>query len=310
MNKELFPTDNEIREQIFSECRALQFIAKKWADTKVSGAYKSIQKGSGIEFEEARLYSPGDDARRIDWKLSAKRQKPYIKSFREERDQSLHLIVDVSPSTLLGVDSPKIRKIGEICAFLSSIAIFNKDSVGGATFFDKIIKYNPPKKGLSSAFSMLHSVYSSAYKLYSDNNISTTPSLHLPLLTSSSIIKKKSAIFIVSDFNFPLDFSSALQGLAKRHDVYAIRLSDSLEKSLPNSGKFLFFDPESRKEFLLDLSSKKTRESIISQISIHSSGIERLFAENGIPYVSFYSSDNIRTGLFNFFQKIGGRING
>jgi uncharacterized protein (DUF58 family) len=304
MDHRTYPTEEEIRSLLYSECRALEFTARKWADARIAGAYKSIQKGSGIEFEEARLYSPGDDARRIDWKVSARKQQPYIKSFREDRDQSLFLIADVSPSSLLGINEPKINKIGEICAFLSSIAVFNQDAVGAISFYEDIVSYSPPKKGFSATLKLLHAIYKTAYELGLGNHrpSSSTPSLHSTLVSASSILKRKSIIFIISDFTMPIDFGSSLQILAKKHDVYAIRLTDQLESQIPEKGVFSVVHPETKEQYLIDFSSKKTRTALLEQIEKHAKDLKNTFSRRGIPFLSLNNNDSIRSSLFTFFQ--------
>jgi uncharacterized protein (DUF58 family) len=303
MSEKNFPDEEEIKSMLFSECRALEYTARKWADARISGAYKSIQKGSGIEFEEARLYTPGDDARRIDWKVSARKQQPYIKSFREDRDQSLIIITDVSPSCLLGVNEPKIRKIGEICAFLASIAVFNGDAVGGITFFNDIISYTPPKKGFSSTLRLLHSIYKTAYDLKNHPPLDASPSLNSTLVSAASIIRKKSIIFLVSDFNTPTDFSGPLEMLGRKHDVYAVRLQDPLEENVPGSGIFAFMDPETGRTFRIDFSSKSSRDAFSHTIQEHTTSLKRIFSSARVPYISLSGEDSVRSSLFTFFQE-------
>lgn len=303
-------TEEEIRNLIFAECRALEFTARRWADARITGAYKSLQKGSGIEFEESRLYAPGDDARRIDWKVSARKQQSYVKSFREERDQSLMLLVDVSASSLLGLSQPKIKKISEICAFLTSIAIFNRDAVGAIPFDNDILTYTPPQKGLGATWRLLHSILQHAFrspdKVEDSNKIAALPrqatDLGIALRSSSKLLKRKSLVFIISDFNFPLDFESSLQLISRKHDVFAIRIKDSIEDSLPSKGSFSFIDPETKETSLINFSSKATREKIKENIEQHSSGLVNLFGRNGVPFLHFSDQDDIRGPLFSFFQ--------
>jgi uncharacterized protein (DUF58 family) len=302
MDHTAYPSEEEIRSLLYSECRALEFTARKWADARISGAYKSIQKGSGVEFEEARLYTPGDDARRIDWKVSARKQQPYIKSFREDRDQSLFLIADVSPSSLLGINEPKINKIGEICAFLSSIAVFNQDAVGAISFYEDIVSYSPAKKGFSATLKLLHAIYKTAYELGNHRAATSTPSLHSTLVSASSILKRKSIIFIISDFTMPIDFGSSLQILSKKHDVYAIRLNDALESQIPEKGVFSVLHPETKEQYLIDFSSKKTRTALLEQIETHATELKNTFSRRGIPFLSLNNNDSIRSSLFSFFQ--------
>ena len=130
---------SEVSSLLYAECRALQFKARKWAEEQTSGNYRSLSRGSGMEFDEARLYVPGDDSRRIDWKLTARKSSAYVKSFIEENDNAVSLLIDLSASTILGTRYSLLERILEVSAFLSSIALFNKDVISAILFGKKII---------------------------------------------------------------------------------------------------------------------------------------------------------------------------
>ena len=300
-----------LKELVYSECRALEITAKKLADASVTGAYRSLKKGSGIEFEEARLYTPSDDSRRIDWKVTARKQNPYIKSFREERDQSVLLVVDKTASTLLGIEESKARKILEAAAFIGSIASFNQDAIGSILFSEDGFTYSRPKKGFASVFKILHEIVNS---IYASNNINSAKSSNTSFAESlfaiGKLVKRKTQIFLISDFNFPTSFEAPLKSISKKHDVFCLSIVDSLESSMPTAGTFLIKDPETGFEQLVNFSNKKTRDSLVSRITSHRENLSRTFKKQGIPYLQLSSSSDIRSSLFTFFKensKVHGR---
>ncbi|HMO18619.1 MAG TPA: DUF58 domain-containing protein [Oligoflexia bacterium] len=303
MNTDTILLPEDVKEIIYKECRALQFIARSYADQRIAGAYKSLHKGSGIEFEEARLYSPGDDARRIDWKISARKQQPYIKSFREEKETSLILVTDVSTSTHSGRTDSKLRKSVEVSAFLSSIAIFNQDTVGAIPFSHDYRTFIPPAKGIPATFRAMQGILTEAEKVRQEGFIKTPSSLVPCLLSTERLLRRKSIIFIISDFNFDVDFEKPLAALQKYHDVYAIRIKDSIEKEIPEKGIFAIRNPETGADYLINLSSPFERSKIIKQIEDHSEDLIQTFSRARVNYLELTEQDDMRSSLFSFFHE-------
>jgi uncharacterized protein (DUF58 family) len=300
----------ELKELIYAECRALEITARKLADASISGAYRSLKKGSGIEFEEARLYTPTDDARRIDWKVTARKQKPYIKSFKEEQDQSVLIVVDQTPSTLLGIESSKAKKILEISAFIGTIANFSNDPIGSILFDNNGFSYNKPKKGFSNVFQILNEIYSSIHcvanndsKLEKKQFTNESDNFSQILVSVGKLAKRKSQIFIISDFNFPINFESALKFVGIKHDLFCLSIEDALEESIPDSGTFLLKNPETGEEQLINFSSKLTREAIHKGIESHRKKLNDTFKKYKIPFLKLSTTSDIRSKLFSFFKE-------
>ena len=303
------PSEIDIKDLIYAECKALEITARKFADTSISGAYKSLKRGSGIEFEEARIYTPSDDARRIDWKVTARKQKPYIKSFREEREQSIVLIVDGTYSTLLGVEESKSKRILEVAAFIGSIATFNQDLIGSLSFTNYNFNYTKPKRGFNSVFKILHDIISIQVKNSEETEAIDQKQLPFSevLQNVGKIIKKKSQLFIISDFNFKYEFESPLKSLSKKHDVYCISIEDALETKLPEAGTYLLKNPENGEENLFNFSNKKARNAIIENIKNHRENIQLLFKRQKIPFLTLNSDSDVRSCLFSFFKEQCGK---
>lgn len=299
-------SEEEIKNLIYSECKALELHAKKYSDSVLSGAYKSVKRGSGIEFEETRVYSPSDDARRIDWKVTARKQKPYIKSFREEREQSIFLIVDSTYSTLLGKENTKSKKILEVAAFIGSIASFNQDKIGSMSFTNSDVSFNKAKRGFSSVYKILHDIISLSLRIGSIEESKSNAS-HISFKAVldhvQRFIKKRSKVFLISDFSFVNDFEKELSTLSKKQDIYCISVYDAIEDSLPTSGTYLTKNPETGEEHILSLSHPQVRDYLQTQIKVHREQIEQIFKKREIPFIALHTSTDTREALFRFFKR-------
>lgn len=242
-----------IAPELLRELRRLHFQTRRLADQGVTGRYRSAFRGTGVEFEEVREYVPGDDVRGIDWKVTARSRAPYVKIYREERELTVLVAVDVSASTLTGtrgsLRAPIIARAG---AVLTLIALNNNDRVGLVTWSDSLESYHPPRKGRGAVWRVLHEVL-------------THPGTHkatdLGGLCSflSSILRRRSIVFLVSDFIGPV-VGKELALLTARHDVTAITVSDPADDDLPVSGLVSLVDPESGRTTLVDTSDPKVRE--------------------------------------------------
>lgn len=300
-------SEEDIKDLIYAECKALEVTAKKYSDAMLSGAYKSIKRGAGVEFEEARIYTPSDDSRRIDWKVTARKQKPYIKSFREEKDQSMYLIVDGTLSTLLGIENTKSKKILEVAAFIGSIASFNQDKIGSICFTNTGLNFNKVKRGFSSVYKILHDIVSLSVRTSSVdslvwNNAQPAMSFKEALKNVQRFIKRRSKIFLISDFNFPIDFEAEISQISNKHDLFCVSVYDAIEDDLPNSGTFFTKNPETGEEQILQLSNNLVRNFLINEMQEHKKNLENAFKRLEIPYVTLNTSTNTREVLFRFFR--------
>lgn len=239
--------------ELLEEIRRLHFATRRLADRGVAGSYRSAFRGRGIEFEEVREYIPGDEIRSIDWKVTARTGLPHIKSYREERELTVLIAVDVSSSTLTGTRKQlRDRIIAKVGALLTLVALQNNDKVGLVTFSDRLETFHPPRKARSSVWRILHEVLSvGTYR----------PTTDLGALFSfmSSVLKQRAIIFVLSDFHDD-GYERELAGLSKRHDVTAVTVVDPADWELPEAGLLRVRDPESGRVTLLDTSHPRVRE--------------------------------------------------
>jgi len=292
----------EVATLLYSECRALQFKARKWAEEQTSGDYRSISKGSGMEFDEARLYVPGDDSRRIDWKLTARKSSTYVKSFIEERDSAVSLLIDLSASTLLGSRITLLERVLEISAFLSSIALFNKDIISAILFDEKIRERIKPSKKATSIFHILHSIID----VTKDADLlipRPNSGIEIVLEEACHFLKRKNLIFIISDFKFQPTFKSILSYLSQKHEVFAIWLQDDL-KNLSSIARIAkVYNPETGEQVLCDFSSKATIKKIVEDRAKHEATIIDLFHSSGTRFIKVNEEDETKDVLSSFLMR-------
>jgi len=207
-----------------------------------SGPHHSVFKGQGIEFSEIREYVPGDDVRSIDWKVTARYSRPFIKEFTEERDQTFYFVVDISGSSGFGSDTTKQRKILEVTASLAFAAIKNNDRIGLVLFSDRVEKFIPAKRGrkhLANLFNVMIDHKAASQKT----------DLAAAARFLAGALSRRCSIVILSDFASP-DFFLPLRILRRRHEVLAIRIADPRELDLPDVGLIELEDPETGEQVL------------------------------------------------------------
>ncbi len=270
--------------EILAEIKKLHFHTRKLADQGIRGSYRSAFRGHGIEFEEVREYTPGDDVRSIDWKVTARSQKPFVKSYREERELTVMLAVDISASTHTATRTQLREKlIASVGAILSFIALANNDKVGLVTFGTEIEKYFPPRKARSAVWRILHEVLSHSVinpTARKAKPSSTGTDLNGLLTFLNRTLNRRAIVFILSDFVAP-DYEAPLAVLAKRHDVTAIVVRDACDIELPNSGLVVVKNPETGAITTLDTGSKLLRDSYSKlALAAHNSTREMFFRRN------------------------------
>ncbi|MCX7835194.1 MAG: DUF58 domain-containing protein [bacterium] len=218
-----------------------------------SGQYHSVFRGRGVTFREVRDYIPGDDIRDIDWNVSARMNHPYVKTFEEDRELTVLLLVDISSSQSFGsVKQFKREVAAEIAAILAFSAIRNNDLVGLGLFTDFIERYLPPKKGRPQAFRVLAELVEFEPK-HKTTNIANA------LQFVNRVFRKRAIVFVLSDF-LDSSFENELLQVALRHDVVAIHLVDPFERKLPEIGWVKFLDSETNEEVWLNTNSKKVQQ--------------------------------------------------
>lgn len=264
-----------ISSDLFKKIRRIQIQTTHLANDVLAGAYRSAFKGKGIELEEVREYQQGDDVRSIDWNVTARMNRPFVKSFREERELSVILAVDVSASTRFGSGKQlKSELIAEIAAVLAFSAIKNQDKVALLLFSDKVERYFPPQKGTRHVLRIIRELLT-----YKSEERATNISTALAFL--GKVQNRSGVCFLISDFICP-DFSHEAALAAKRYDLVPIAIVDAAEKILPNMSFVTFADLETGKSCLVDTSANKTQDNVLKSSEDRLSNQMKMFRKLGV----------------------------
>ena len=281
-------------KEILKQVKKIELNTKKLVEGLITGNYHSIFKGTGIEFSEIREYKPGDDIRTIDWKVTARFNRPFIKEFIEERDLGVYFVLDVSASSSFGNNIEKKRKSIELIASLMFSAMKNNDAVGLFLITDKLEKFIPARKGKKHILRLIT-------ELLTFNPESKKTNLLEPFKSVSKIIKKRSIVFVVSDF-FSDDFSKPLKVLKKKNDVIAVRIVDKREKEIPDIGYIELEDEETGEQILVDTSNKEFRENYARLIWENDKKLEKMFKKYKIDFIEILTDESYEKPLKKFFK--------
>ncbi|MDP7029810.1 MAG: DUF58 domain-containing protein [Phycisphaerales bacterium] len=244
--------------ELLRKIRRIEIATSRLASELLAGQYHSAFKGRGIEFEEVRLYQPGDDVRAIDWNVTARAGAPYIKMFREERELTVMLIVDLSASQGFGTNEQTKRElVTELCATLAFSAIRNNDKVGLLAFTDRIEKFVPPRKGTQHVLRVIRELL--AHKPMGDGT-----DIAGALEYFRHVQRRRCTAFLVSDFQNE-GWEQAIRVVRRKHDLVAIDVADARESELPNVGLLELRDAESGELVVLDSGSASVREAWAAQ---------------------------------------------
>jgi len=286
---------SQIRE-ILKQVKKLEITTKLLADGLVTGNSNSIFKGHGIEFSEIRDYRPGDDIRAIDWKVTARFNHPYIKEFIEERDLQIYFIIDLSESGSFGTNISKKQKAIEIISSLMFAALRNNDRIGVFLITDGVEKFIPAKKGRKHLLQALNLIVS-----FSPKSLKTD--LKNSLVQISKIIKRKSVLFVISDFIDESEFLKPLKILRKKHDIIALEISDLREKEIPNVGLIELEDKETGEQILVDTSDDEFRNSYSKLILDNELQFTANLRKIKIDTLQLLTDQNYSIPLRKFFRR-------
>jgi uncharacterized protein (DUF58 family) len=279
--------------------KKLQRIAiktRKLSNQVFSGSYHSAFKGKGISFSEVREYQYGDDIRTIDWNVTARHDKPFVKVYEEERELTMMLLIDVSQSSFFGTKNEfKNHIIAEISGVLAFSAITNNDKVGVLFFSDVVEKYIPPKKGKTHIMRIISEIYDFNPQK-SGTNISEA------LKYFNNVVKKKSIAFLVSDF-LNTGFNDALKIAGKKHDLIGLHVYDERESQMPDMGLAKVIDAETGKELWIDTSDKNVRTNYNKWFVENQKQLKVLFGKSGSDLVSISTDESYIIALMNMFKR-------
>ncbi len=283
--------------EILKKVRQIEIKTKGLSNNIFAGEYHSAFKGRGMAFSEVREYQYGDDVRDIEWNVSARFNKPYIKVFEEERELTVMLLVDVSESLNFGTIGQLKRDIvTEIAATLAFSAIQNNDKIGVIFFSDRIEKFIPPKKGRKHILYIIR-------ELIDFHPESKRTSIAEALEYLDRVIKRRCTAFVLSDFLDRKDFTTPLTIANRKHDVVAIQVYDRRVAELPDVGLMRVFDAESLHEQYVDTSSRRVRQAHSQWWKDQSQRLEKTFTKCDVDSVSVRTDQDYVTSLKTLFAR-------
>lgn len=290
-------TSNDILKQV----RKIEIKTRGLSNDIFAGRYHSAFKGRGMAFSEVREYQVGDDVRDIDWNVTARSRAPHIKTYEEERELTMMLLVDVSGSRMFGTtDKLKKNMITEIAAVLAFSAAQNNDKVGCMFFSDKIEKFIPPKKGRSHVLMIIR-------ELIEFRPQELTTDISEPLRYLTNVIKKRCTTFILSDFmdikGDSAAFEDAMKIASGKHDLVGIRIYDRRETEMPDVGLVEFKDAETGRKLLVDTGSARTREGYRTHWLRTNEIIDTTLKRGRVDNVMIATGEDYVKSLIKLFRK-------
>lgn len=283
--------------ELLKKVRKIEIKTRGLSRNIFAGEYHSAFKGRGMTFSEVREYQYGDAIRDIDWNVTARFNKPFVKTFEEERELTVMLLIDISASRNFGTHTQfKKDLIAEIAAVLSFSAIQNNDKIGVLLFTDTVEKYIPPKKGRKHILRIIRELLE-----FEPTNKGTDIAAALQYF--NNMVKRRCTAFLISDFITENDLFDSLSIANRKHDLIALRIYDKREEEIPAIGLVKFKDAESDKEIWVDTSVKKVRENITKHIKLRNAKLKDMFVKTGIDHTSIPTHGNYVIPLMNLFKK-------
>jgi len=284
--------------ELIKKIRRIEIRTRRLVNDSFAGDYHAIFKGRGMEFDEVRPYQPGDEVRTIDWNVTARTGDLFVKRYVEERELTVMLLVDASASGQFGTVNRFKREIAaELAAVLAFSAITNNDKVGLLVFTDRVELFISPRKGRRHVLRLIRDLL--AFKPQGQGT-----DLKLALDTINRVLKRRSIVFLISDFLAPPEsYRSVLQVSNRRHDVIAVTLSDPREWEWPNVGLLALEDAETGQIEWVDTSSRQRRESFARRVSELHLARERVFRRAKVDRINITTDTEYVTPLTVFFEK-------
>jgi uncharacterized protein (DUF58 family) len=285
-----------ISKDLAKKIRLIQIHSRRAVNDVLAGEYHSVFKGRGMEFDEVREYAPGDEIRSIDWNVTARMGRPFIKRYVEERELTVLLIVDLSASGDFGSRAQRKNEVAaELCALLSFSAIRNNDKVGLIAFTDRVEKFIPPKKGGTHVMRLVTDLLQFKPQGRGTN-------LTAALEYAGRITHRKSIVFIVSDF-LDSGYDKPLKVLSRRHDVVAVSVNDPHETELPNVGLIDLTDAETGQRRIFDSSSPAVRKRFKALAIERGKALEASFRQLSIDQIRVTAGEDYLLDLISFFRR-------
>lgn len=282
--------------ELLKKVRQIEIKTRGLSNHIFAGEYHSAFKGKGMTFSEVREYQYGDDIRNIDWNVTARINRPYVKVFEEERELTVMLLIDVSGSREFGTRvKTKQELTTEIAATIAFSTIQNNDKIGVILFSDKIEKFIPPQKGKKHVLHIIR-------ELINFRPDSKQTDVNQALRYFSNIIKKRSIAFMISDF-MANDFSDSISIVGRKHDLIAVQVCDALEKELPSVGLLKLRDAETGKDIWINSSDTSLRLAYKNSWAENQLKLQQLFRKNNIDSVAVNTDDDYVKSLMRLFKQ-------
>ena len=295
----------EFTRSVARKIRLIEIQTSKAVDDVLAGEYSSVFKGSGMEFEEVREYAPGDEIRSIDWNVTARMGRPFVKRYVEERELTVWLLVDLSASGAFGsLSQLKNEAAAEFCALLAFAAIRNNDKVGLIVFTDRVELSIPPSKGRTHVLRLIRELLR-----FEPEGRGTDLAVALEYL--GRVTHKRGVVFLVSDFLSPgvlaEQSGKQLRVLARRHDLIAVTVGDRRERELPDIGLIELEDAETGECVLIDTSSARVRRDYAADARRRGAERRSFFRSTGIDEVEVMTGQDYVRDLRKLFRRREGR---
>jgi uncharacterized protein (DUF58 family) len=284
-----------VSPEVLRQVKLLELQTRGLVNSLFTGEYRSVFKGQGMEFAEVREYQAGDEVRSIDWNVTARMRRPFVKRYIEERELTVMLAVDLSGSERFGTRGRfKSELASELAAVLAMSAIRNNDRVGAVLFTDRIEHVVPPRKGRRHALRLMRD-------LLVFEPVGSRTDLPAALEFTGKMLSHKSIIFVVSDFQAE-EIEHPLKLLAQRHDVVAVTVDDPSEQTLPHIGLARFVDPETGTTLDVDTSDPEVRAQFAASVEEELTSRRRLLRRLAIDEIPVHTDGSIVEPLIRFFR--------
>lgn len=289
-----------VSPEILKQVKAIELRTRGLVSALFAGEYRSVFRGQGMEFAEVRAYEPGDDFRSIDWNVSARLGSPYVKTYTEERELTLLLVVDQSGSTRIGDPVSKAGLEVEVAAVLALAAAYQNDRVGAMLFAEEVEHVVPPRKGRRHALRVIRDILAFAPESRGTN-------LGASLTYAGRLLRHRSIVVILSDF-LAKDWEKPLRRLAARHEVVAVTVDDPRERKLPDAGVLWLEDAETGRQVLVDTSARSSREAVARLAERRRGERGKVLASAGVDHVALVAGQEYAPVLRRAFAARARRI--
>ncbi len=284
-----------LSSKIIQQIRHIELKAGRLVTDALAGEYVSVFRGMGMEFEKVREYDPGDDVRTLDWNVTARMNAPYVKVFREERELTLMLLVDVSRSQSFGsCGTFKSEVATELAAILAFLATKNNDKVGLIIFSDHVEQFIPPKKGRAHVWRIIRQIFTHKSK-------GKTTEMKAALDYFNNVCRRKSMCFLLSDF-YAENYQKSLELAAHRHDLVCVQIKDPRERELAHSGLVTLQDAESGQSIVVDSSDRKFRKAFADAMEAEDKKRRDFFRRNKIDIFEVQTPESVVNPLIRYLH--------